>query len=259
MMAPVVLLLWAAVEAPVPLVATLTSIAVSLPDPDHVVLELKARGPTGRLAPLVSHQLWVGSIPLPLEGPPDVSLLDGGFEARARVDLAQVPEAVLELNAQAVGIRYQAHDSKGNPVLQAAGTLDLADQEQVRLPIQRLYELYIRVDRWNLQPSLTQLGFSALLSLYNPLGFPLTVRRVDFSVVSGETPLVTGSRPGIRLLPRRRSDVLLEQAIPLTALGGAAQALVQGKPLTLQGVLVLATPKGDAALPFLLGSGPETH
>lgn len=244
------------VAPPGPPQASISRIDVALPDAGHAVLQLQARGRTGPLAPLASHRLEIGGMPLPLSGAPDVALTEDGFEARVSLDLAAIPEAVLELDPHALDVRYRAEDAKGNAVVQAHGTLDFADPGEVSLPVQRIYELYVRLDRWSLRPSLADVSFSALLSLENPFAFPLTIRRVEYSVTSGETPLFAGSRPGFRLYPRRRSDVLLEQTVPLVALGGAVDALATGKPLALRGHLILATPKGDQIVPFLLGTGP---
>ncbi len=242
-----------AVAAKVP-AATIAKLEVALPDADHLQVSLRAAGPVGKLAPLSSHHLAVGSLAVPLEGAPDVTLVPGGFEARFGLSLARVPEGVLALDANALPLRFEARDERGRPVVVAEGTLDLGDADRVSVPLRRAYELYARLDRLDWNPSLTTVGFRALLSFYNPLSFSITVQKLEAHLRAGEAELFATTRPGFRLKPRQRSDVLVEQEVPLVSLSAAAQALFQQQPLSLLGQVVLQTPGGARSIPLFFGA-----
>jgi len=228
-------------------------VAVELPDADHAKLRLRAKGPVGPPAPLASQQLFFGELSVPLEGAPDLALLGDGFEASFTLPLARIPEKVLELDPHAMPVRFEARDSAGKAVFVAAGKLDLGDPGVVAIPAKRAYELYARLDRLAFQPSLASVAFSALLSFYNPLAFPITVRHLEYRVLAGHVEVLAASRPGFRLRPRQRSDVLVEQEIPLAALGAAASAALGQQNLTIQGQIVIQTPSGDRPIPLILG------
>jgi len=228
-------------------------VAVELPGPDQVKLRLRAKGSVGPLAPLASQHLFLGNLAIPLEGAPDVTLLPDGFEASFVLPLASVPEKVLELDPHAMPVRFEARDEAGKTVFASEGMLDLGDPGLVAIPAKRAYELYARLDRFALQPSLASVAFSALLSFYNPFNFPITVRRLEYRVLAGDVELLAGARPGFRLRPRQRSDVLLEEEIPLAVLGAAVGTVLGHQNLTFQGQLVLQTPSGDRPIPLLLG------
>jgi hypothetical protein len=243
--------LLAALSTPAPpKPATLVKVAVQLPDADHAQITLQARGKLGPLAPLAGHRLYLGDQGVPLEGAPDVTLNAEGFEASLVLPLARVPESVLQLDPHQFPLRYEAQDSQQNPVLVASGTLDLGDPGNVALPLRRAYELYARLDHWAVTPSLASLGISALVSFYNPFSFPITASRLELRLRSGETELWQTSRPGFRLRPQQRSDVLVQEEVPLSTLGAAVQALMASTSFRLEGQLILQTPTGPHAVPL---------
>lgn len=245
------LVLAAAAKVPA---AAIAKLEVAVPDADHLQLTLRAAGPVGKLAPLASHHLAVGSLAVPLEGAPDITLVPSGFEARFRLSLARVPEAVLTLDPNALPLRFEARDERGQPVVVAEGTLDLGDADRVSVPLRRVYELYTRLDRLDWSPSLTTVGFRALLSFYNPFSFPITVQRIEAQLRAGETELFATTRPGFRLKPQQRGDVLVEEEVPLASLSAATQALFQQQPLRLLGQAVLQTPRGARSIPLFFGT-----
>jgi hypothetical protein len=161
---------------------------------------------------------------------------------------------VLSHDPHALPLRWEALDASGKPVLVAEGSVDLGDPGQVSFSPKRAYEHFARLDRLQLSPGLAQVGFSALLSLYNPFSFELVVKRIEYEVKVGETTLLSANRPGMRLRPVRANDVLLEQEVPLASLGGAVQSLLNNPSVDFSGKLVLRTPTGDQVIPLQFGS-----
>ncbi|MGQ9836302.1 MAG: hypothetical protein ACUVRQ_10110 [Thermoanaerobaculaceae bacterium] len=236
-------------SAPPPL-ATIVALVGDLPDADHVRVSLKAKGKVGPLAPLASQELLVGGVPVPLQGQPDVAVTPEGFEASFTLELAQIPEALLTLDLRNSPVRFQARSPLGKVVLAAESKLDLADPGVFKIPIERIYQLYAKLVQLSWGPTWSGVDVKALLSFYNPLSFPLTVRKIEYRLGAGETELLLTERPGFRLKPRQFSDVLLEEQIPFSALGAAAQAVLAQEKLTLQAWLTFQTPQGEKLLPL---------
>lgn len=234
--------------------ARIVRLTAELPDRSCALVTLHAQGKTQKLKDLAVHRLYVASHPVALPDSPDVSVTSDGFSARFKLPYALVPEALLDADPHAIPLRWEALDAAGKPVLAAEGVVDLGDPGQVSFSIKRAYELFARLDRLQLSPGLSQVGFSALLSLYNPLRFELVVKRIEYEVKVGGTTLLSGNRPGMRLRPGRANDVLLEQEVPLAALGGAVQSLLNDPSLEFSGKLILRTPKGDQVIPLEFGS-----
>lgn len=228
--------------------ATIVAVVVDLPDADHARVRLKAKGKVGTLAPLTSQELLVGDIAIPLQGGPDVSVTPEGFEASFSLELAQIPEALLGLDLHNSPVRFQARSPQGKTVLAAESELDLTDPGVLKIPISRIYQLYAKLVQLTWNPTLSGVGVEALLSFYNPLSFPLTVRRIVYRLGTGETQLLSTERPGFRLRPRQHSDVLFAEHIPFSALGAAAQAVLAQEKLTLQVWLTFNTPQGEKLL-----------
>lgn len=254
-MTRLLLLLALASPSPTPVpAAKIVKLTADLPDRSSARVSLQARGKVPKLKDLAKQKLYLGTTPINLSGVPDVSLTGDGFEARFQLPYASVPEAVLSYDPHALPLRWEALDSLGKPVLVAEGSVDLGDPGQVSFPPKRAYELFARLDRLQLSPGLTQVGFSALLSLYNPLSFELVVKQIEYEVKVGQTTLLTATRPGIRLRPGRANDVLLEQEVPLASLGGAVQSLLNDPAVEFSGKLVLRTPAGVQVIPLQFGS-----
>lgn len=241
--------------APTPVTpAKIVKLTADLPDRSYALVTLQAQGKVRKLKDLAAHKLFVASNPVPLPDPPDVSVTSDGFVARFKLPYASVPEAVLSTDPHALPLRWEACDASGKAVLVAEGVVDLGDPGQVSFSAKRAYELFARLDRLQLAPGLAQVGFSALLSLYNPLSFELVVKRIEYEVKVGATTLFSGNRPGMRLRAGRANDVLLEQEVPLASLGGALQSLLNDPSLEFSGKLVLRTPTGDQVIPLEFGS-----
>ncbi|BCW93572.1 MAG: LEA type 2 family protein [Acidobacteriota bacterium] len=254
-MTGLLLLLALASPSPTPApAARIVKLTADLPDRSVVLVTLQARGKVQKLKDFAKQKLYVGTNPINLPGSPDVSLTGDGFEARFQLPYASVPEAVLSHDPHALPLRWEALDASGKPVLAAEGSVDLGDPGQVSFSPRRAYELFARLDRLQLAPGLAQVGFSALLSLYNPFSFELVVKRIEYEVKVGETTLLSANRPGMRLRPGRANDVLLEQEVPLASLGGAVQSLLNNPSVDFSGRLVLRTPTGDQVIPLQFGS-----
>lgn len=254
-MTGLLLLLALASPSPTPApAARIVKLTADLPDRSVVLVTLQARGKVQKLKDFAKQKLYVGTNPINLPGSPDVSLTGDGFEARFQLPYASVPEAVLSHDPHALPLRWEALDASGKPVLAAEGSVDLGDPGQVSFSPRRAYELFARLDRLQLAPGLAQVGFSALLSLYNPFSFELVVKRIEYEVKVGETTLLSANRPGMRLRPGRANDVLLEQGVPLAGMGEALKALLSNPGVVFSGQLVLHTPLGEKAIPLHFGS-----
>ncbi|MGC8916813.1 MAG: hypothetical protein ACP5NF_07535 [Thermoanaerobaculum sp.] len=236
---------------PAPAPVGIARIVVELPDPDHANLTLVARGAVPPLVPLVSQRLTLASVTIPLDGPPDLAVEGEGFQARIHLTLARLPEKLLELDPSSVPVRYEALDAKGKAVLVAESRLDLGDPAVLQVPVKRAYELFARLDRVNWQVTSQGLELAALLSFYNPLSFPITVRGLHYRLLAGDSLLVEDNHPGFRLKPKTRSDLLLQPTVPFSLLGAAASSILnsQQKP-RLEGSIVIVTPAGDRSLPL---------
>lgn len=241
------------VSTPVP-PAKIVKLTAELPDRSSAVVTLHAQGKVQKLKDLAVHRLFLASNAVTLPGSPDVSLTGDGFLARFKLPYSLVPEAVLSADPHAFLLRWEALDSSGKPVLAAEGVVDLGDPGQVSFSVKRAYELFARLDRFQVSPGLAQVGFSALVSLYNPLGFELVVKRIEYEVKVGADTLLLGNRPGMRLRPGRANDVLLEQEVPLASLGRAVQSLLNNPSFEFSGKLVVRTPTGDQVIPLEFGS-----
>lgn len=230
--------------------ATIITFVAELPDPDHARLTLKAKGKVGPLAPLAFQELSVGGVPIPLQGQPDISLTPEGFEASFSLELAQIPEGVFALDLHNSPVRFEVRSPQGKTVLAAESKLDLADPGVLKIPIARIYQLYAKLVQFTWNPTFSGVAVKALLSFYNPLSFPLTVRRIEYRLGTGQTQLLSTERPGFRLRPRQHSDVLFEEHLPFSALGAAAQAVLAQEKLTLQVWLTFQTPQGEKLIPL---------
>lgn len=228
--------------------ATIIAVVVDLPDADHARVRLKTKGKVGPLGPLASQELLVGGLPVPLQGQPDVSVTPAGFEASFSLELAQIPQALLALDLHNSPVRFQARSPQGKTVLAAESKLDFTDPGVLKIPIARIYQLYAKLVQLTLDPTLSGVNVKAFLSFYNPFSFPLIVRRIEYRVGAGASELLLTKRPGFRLKPRQFNDVLLEEQIPFSALGAAAQAVLTQEKLTLQVWLTFNTPQGEKPL-----------
>ena len=227
---------------------------LGLPSADRaaVVLHGEGHGPAPALA---AQRFRLGDTTVPVDGVPDLAMTPSTSTVRLAVDLARVPDGVLDLNPYAVPVHWEGLDAKGKPVLVLAGILNLADQGQVELPARQMVELYASLADYSATPQGLQVHVRVLLNLTNPFSFEITATGLRYRLRVGDTEILASSRPGFRLRPRGRSDVLIEQDVPLAQLAGGVAALLARQPATLDGVMSIRTPRGERHIPLELRGG----
>ena len=99
------------------------------------------------------------------------------------------------------------------------------------------------------------LAFRGLANVFNPFSFEVVVKGLDYRVTVGGSEVMAAQRPGFKLRPGQRSDVLLEAEVPLVTAAAAAAEVLRGASIEVVGQLRLATPAGDRLLPILLRPG----
>lgn len=241
-----------------PVSAALHGLSVELVNRDTLRLVLHAERIPEDAAGRVSGQLLVvGGIPLPTAPLPAVSAGETGSSAvTLDVLVPTVPAAVLELPVDDVPLRWQGLDSRGRVVVDVAGRITTGEggnlfirESATARGLAHLADHTVR---------LRGLGVAAqlLVRLHNPMGFEVTVARLQYVVSVGGVVLVAGERPGLRLRPRQNGDMLIEAEVPLTDLAaGVVAAVVQRLPIHLDGVVWLRTPGGDRGVPFSVTGG----
>ncbi len=230
-------------------------ITVAVPDPDLVRVTLHAPPSPGVRSDLAGQRLRLGEAPVPIASPVDVTV--GGGETRIDFDvsLRAVPETVLGLDPNRMRVLWEGLGAGGAPVLAVGGTVDLGDPGETELPLAGLYRAYARLSDLKLTPSLGALSVHALLSLYNPFGFDVVATGFEFRLTVGSQTMLSGKRPGFRLRAGRRSDVLIEQDVPLGDVAGGAAAFLRGEAAQLDGTLTVRTSQGERSIPLQLRAG----
>ena len=104
-------------------------------------------------------------------------------------------------------------------------------------------------------PGLAAVTVRGLLGLYNPFAFEVAATRIELTVTAGAYTVLAMQRPGFRLRPGQRSDLLLDQDVPLADAAGGMAAVMKGEPAMLRGELTLRTPQGDRVIPLQLRAG----
>ncbi len=186
----------------------------------------------------------VANVPLPVKKPVVVAVQPAGRSYEAvfllELDLASIPEGlVTKMGAHAVDptINGQLLGEGGSkaPVC-AAGLLRFGTPQFVA-PASNV-ATFVRLGGVRLSGvGLAESEGEARALVYNPLGFPLGVRSLRYSLWIGDRRVVTGELKGIRLHPGKENDVRL----PLRALNGdliaaAGSAVVSGG--TVDGLLL---------------------
>lgn len=244
---------WA--DAPVSL--ALHGLRAELIDRDTLRLVLFSEEIPEDLAARVSGQLLVvGTVPLPTAPGPVVARDEGIGTVTLDVVVPSLPAAVLELPSDEVPIRWQGLDGRGRVVVDVRGKATLGEggnavaaESPAARDLARLADHAVRLRGLGL-------AVRVLIRLHNPMGFEVTVARLQYVVSVAGIPLVSGERPGFRLRPLKDGDVLIEAEVPLTDLAaGVAAAVLQRMPVRLDGVIWLRTPSGDRALPLTLATG----
>lgn len=192
---------------------------------------------------------------IPLATPGVATDQPGNTLIHFEVDLGAVPESVLTLPAENLTVRWEGVTDGGRTVVTVAGTIDPADRSQLTLNQDDLHTLYARLDSPSVAPSGVMLTFRGLANILNPFSFEVVVKGLDYRVVVGGSEVMAAQRPGFRLRPGQRSDVLLEAEAPLASVALAAAAVLRGASVEVLGQLRLATPDGDRLLPIVLRSG----
>jgi hypothetical protein len=257
-----VVLLAAAAAATAPSAASpvtplrLQRVAVAIPNRDVVKVTLHVAAAPGPVrAGLAGQRLTLGPAPVPLTEPADVTLVGGETRVDFDVNLRMVPEAVLALDPHRMPVLWEGLDARGTPVLAVAGTIDLGDPGEVELPVTKVYDAYAHVSDFRVAPSLSTVGVHALLSLYNPLGFDVVATGLEYRLAVGTQQVLAAKRPGFKLRAGQRSDVLIEQDVPLGDVAGGVAAFLRGEAAQLEGMLVIRTPDGERAIPLHLSAG----
>lgn len=245
----------AAVQAP-PVTLRLQRAVLDLPTRDQAVVVLHGEGRGGVRAPVLkSQRLRVGELTIPVSSPPDATVAASGSRVSATVALRQVGEGIRDIDPSAVLVRWEGLDGKGRVVLSLAGVIDLADRAQAELPAEKLREHYARLADYSVVPTGLLVHVRVLLGVYNPFAFEVVATGLDYRLEIGAVPVMDSHRGGFRLRAAQRTDVLVEQTLPLLDLASGVTAFLAGRPATFTGVLGLRTPKGERGIPILLQSG----
>ena len=196
-----------------------------------------------RLPAVRAQRFLVGDVPVPLSNTSAPQYRDKETVIPFEVDLKTVPESVLGTPFDRVPVRWEGRDEGGSLVLTVMGEIDPNDQGRLVAPTDELAEAYAHLEDTSITPGLTGILFRGLLRLYNPFSFDVVVTRFDYSVKVGTDRIMRGLRPGFRLRPGVSSDVLLEQSAGLADVAaGVVGAVVGGKPISIDGTIVLRAP-----------------
>ncbi len=250
-----VLVAAALAAAPAPPPAALQVVTVAVPERDLLRVTLHAAAGKTVRSGLNGQRLRLGDVAVPVATPVDVT--EGGGETRVDFDvkLREAPEAVLGLDPNRMPVLWEGLDAAGRPALAVGGTVDLGDPGEVELPLAGLYRAYAHLADLKVTPSLTVVSVRVLISLYNPFGFDVVAKGLEYRVTVGPQSILAGRQPGFRLRAGKNSDVLIEQDVPLADAMGGAAAFARGAPAQLEGTLTIRTPAGDRTIPLLLRAG----
>ncbi len=234
----------------------LAQVSVALQSREVLRVTLTAPAPPAKLEVGMSAQrLTLGGVPIPLKTPVDVTFAGGQTRADFAVRLADVPEGVLGLDPNRVPLLWEGLDGAGAPALAIGATVDLGDPGEVQLPVADLYRAYATFTDFTVTPGLSGVNVHGLLDLFNPFSFDVVASRIELAVTVGTQTVLATKRPGFRLRAGQKSDVLVDQDVPLADAAGGVGAFLRGEPAVLQGTLVLRTPQGERAVPLHMSAG----
>ncbi len=206
-------------------------------------------------AALARQDLQLGAATIPVQDLPQVQAGNYESEVRLDVDLRTVPADILAVDLAAAPLRWRGMTADGAVAVTVGGAIGSLDRQRLQVPVRELYDLYVSVGPVDAVQLDGQAGVRALVSLYNPLGFDVVAKRLDYRLLVGGTEVVAGRRPGVRLRAGKASDVLVEERLPVAELAAGVMGLLSGKPpVSLTGTLVLETPRGERFVP--LGAPP---
>lgn len=232
----------------------LERVTVALPSRELLRVTLTAPA-TKPAAGMVAQRLTLGGVRIPVATAVDVTAAGGETRADFDVQLAGVPESVLGLDPNRVPLLWEGLDGAGAPVLAIGATVDLGDPGEVQLPVAGLYRQFATFTDFTVTPGLAAVNVRGLLGLYNPFSFDVVATRIELAVTVGPQAVLTAKRPGFRLRAGQRSDVLVDQDVPLADAAGGVAAFLRGEPALLEGTLVLRTPQGERAVPLHMRAG----
>ena len=233
---------------------TLDRVVVDLVNRERLKVTLHAAPlPDVQLSPIVGQRLLLAQVPIPLSNLAQPSRTASDTVVTFEVNLREVPEAVLGVPTELVPIRWEGRDARGDVVLNVMGEIDPNDGGRLMLPVDKLMDNYARLVDASVVPSLAEVAFRGLVSLYNPFNFDVVATRLSYRITVGGESVMAGTRPGFRLRAATASDVLIEQSAPLADVAaGVLGAVVGQQPVRLDGAVVIRGPQGDRAIPLRL-------
>ncbi len=253
------LLVAAAAQSSAPAVVAplrLAHLSVALPSREVLRVTLAAPAPPAKpSAGMSAQRLTLGEVRIPLATPVDVTVAGGETRADFDVRLADVPEGVLGFDPNRVPLLWEGLDDAGAPLLAIGATVDLGDPGEVQLPVADVYHTYATLTDFTVTPGLSAVNVHGLLGLFNPFSFDVVATRIELTVKVGTQTVLATTRPGFRLRAGQRSDVLVDQDVPLADAAGGVGAFLRGEPAVLEGTLVLRTPQGERAVPLHMRAG----
>lgn len=234
---------------------TLQRVVVEVPEPQRLKVALLATPPSGGASRAFSRsRLLLAGQDIPLASPGVATDQPGNTVVHLEIDLAALPADVLTLPTGAVTVRWEGVTDGGRTVVTVAGTLDPANRSRLTIAQDDVYALYARLDNPSVTPEGTNVVFRGLASILNPFSFDVVAKGLDYRVLVGGEEVMSGRRPGFRLRPGQRSDVLLEAEVSLASAAAAAAAVLRGAAVEVMGQLHLATTDGDRLVPIVLRS-----
>jgi len=209
----------------------------------------------------------VAGVPVPVEQPVKVSVqrrADGTVDAVFFLDLVlrNTPSLLLgRVGGRSVEFSLRGNLQSGNvsvPVWAVgtlkAGTGDFRIPKTAVLPFARFGGARFK----GLSFSETEGEATALL--YNPFAFPLDIKDISYTILSGDRTLCTGARHGIRIHPGRENEVSLPVVAKNAGLVAAVGSAV-GSGGRIEGRLIasvtLKTGGEDTTLPVDLPGAIE--
>jgi hypothetical protein len=234
----------------------LERVAIELPSLDTAQVVLHAAPVPGLLkGPFPTQRLRLGGVEIPLFAPARVVSSAGTTAIALELQLRAVPEQVLGLPIDRLGVAWEGASEDGRERVAIEGSVAPADAGSVSVPVRTLYERYSKIADVRVATDSGEVIVRVLASLYNPFSFDLTATRLSYVVAAGDKRIVAGDRRGFRLRSRRWSDVVIEQAVaPGDAAAGGLAALLSPSSVRVEGSMSIRTPTGDRAIDIRLGS-----
>ena len=202
--------------------------------------------------------LVAGEIAIPTQTPARVEMADGHSWIRFDAPLAAVPAEVLSLPLEPMTIRWQGLGPDGRVLLAAERVVDPLVRRNVVLEPWDLFIKYGKVTRFSVWPSLDGLRVRAMLMLYNPMSFPVTVERAVYRVDVAGRRLLDGTRSGFTIGSRTVTEIDIDETVAISdVVRGGVDALLKEPSYRIWCELHLLTPGGTSVLSFSRHNGGE--